>query len=69
MELENKYWMVVWHKTNGDFKIAYLKDNLNQIEELSAEFEIKNPDYLVIHIGEGNLPPKTYRSLDCINSI
>lgn len=67
MELNKKYWMVVWKKTTGDFKIAFLKDNLNNIEELTTKFELKNPEYRVIHIGRGDIPPKTYRSLKYIN--
>lgn len=66
MELNNEYWLVVWNKVTGDFRIALLRGNTNNPEEIIAEFSIKNPKYKVIHIGDGNLPPKTYRSLEYI---
>jgi hypothetical protein len=66
MELENEYWLVVYCQETGEFKIAFWKNKSNNFEELSAQFEMKNPDYRAIHVGEGNLPPKTYRSLEII---
>lgn len=64
----NKHWMVVWNKMSGDFKNATIDSNLTEDkDELVNGFQKNNPEYLVIHIGEGALPPKTYRSLDYIN--
>ena len=67
VKLDKVYWTVVWNETTGEFKVALLKDNSNNLEELTAKFEMNNPEYRVIHIGEGNLPPKTYRSLEYVN--
>jgi hypothetical protein len=67
MQLNKEYWMVVRSKTTGKFKNALMTDNANIIEVVTAKFETENPDYQVIHIGEGNLPPKTYQSLEYVN--
>jgi hypothetical protein len=62
-----KYWLVVHSQVTGDFKNAtMLAAHDEDIEEVAARFEQKNPEYRVIHIGEGELPPKTYRPLEYI---
>jgi hypothetical protein len=58
--------MVVWNTETGDF------NNANQLavnSELAKEtFEMTYGEHLkVIHTYEGELPPKTYRSLPYIN--
>ena len=59
--------MVVWNKKSGDFNNATINPKESEnLEEVSKKFENEYPDYRVIHIGEGELPPKTYRSLDYI---
>ncbi|MCA1064365.1 hypothetical protein QTG56_22360 (plasmid) [Rossellomorea sp. AcN35-11] len=66
--MDNKpYWMVVWNKITGDFRNAKTKTVTANQTEIAKGFEEEYPGYLVVHIGEGELPPKTYRSLDYIS--
>jgi hypothetical protein len=68
MEESKKYWLVVYSNETGDFKNAsMLAQPDDNSETVSKKFEQKYPGYRVIHIGEGELPPKTYRSLQYIN--
>ncbi|WP_209125742.1 hypothetical protein [Alkalihalobacillus sp. BA299] len=66
--MENlKYWLVVYQMKTGDFKNAtMLAESSDDTEKVSEKFENEFSDYRVIHIGEGEFPPKTYRSLEYI---
>lgn len=68
MDVKKNIWMVIWSKINGDFNNFALNSNL-KLEDIEAGFEKNNPNYKVIHIGEGALPPKTYRSLPYIENV
>lgn len=63
------YWLVVYSTETGDFKNASvsISENLD-IDTISELFEKNNPEYRVIHIGEGESPPKTYRALEYIDN-
>lgn len=69
VEINNsKYWLVVYSKATGDFLNATTFSNTNEdTEKVSELFEQNNPGLLVIHIGEGEVPPKTYRSLQYVS--
>ncbi|MCA1066622.1 hypothetical protein QTG56_26060 (plasmid) [Rossellomorea sp. AcN35-11] len=63
-----KFWMVVYSLDSGDFRNATMTSTHDSdIDKISDVFESNNPDYRVIHIGKGALPPKTYRSLQYVN--
>lgn len=63
-----KYWLIVYSMETGDFKNATVSAQPEEeTEEVGEAFEEKHPGYRVIHIGGGELPPKTYRSLQYIN--
>lgn len=63
-----KFWLVVYSTETGDFKNASMTSTQDSdVDKTSEAFENKHPEYRVIHIGEGELPPKTYRSLQYVN--
>jgi hypothetical protein len=64
---EKQYWIVAHSTEKGDFKNAKFPARSEKTEEVSLSFEEKYPGYLVVHIGLGELPPKTYRSLEYLN--
>ncbi|WP_209124506.1 hypothetical protein [Alkalihalobacillus sp. BA299] len=58
------FWLVVWNQDSGDVKRAW---TYGVSEELASElFELTHEDQKVIHIGEGKLHPKSYRSLETV---
>jgi hypothetical protein len=64
---EKQYWIVAYSTEKGDFKNAKFLTPSEKTEEVSLSFEERYPGYRVIHIGLGELPPKTYRSLEYLN--
>jgi hypothetical protein len=66
MEEKQNYWMLVWNAETGDFKNAKFSSTFQESEATDA-FENTYPNLKVIHIGQGEEPPKTYRSLLTFN--
>jgi hypothetical protein len=66
MEKIQNYWMVIWNAATGDFNNAKFSST-RQDSEASDEFENTYPNLKVIHIGQGEEPPKAYRSLSYVN--
>ncbi|REE84565.1 hypothetical protein A8990_114100 [Paenibacillus taihuensis] len=67
MEEIQNYWLVVWNAETGELKNAKFTCTTSQESEASYEFENTYPKLKVIHIGQGEKPPKTYRSLPYVN--
>lgn len=65
MEEKRNFWMVVWHVESGDFKNVKFSSSY-QDDEVINEFESTHPDFKVIHMGQGELPPKAFRSLEYV---
>lgn len=57
--------MVVWNTETGEFRNAKYQSDLDQ-EKAADHFQDKHPQLKVVHIGEGDLPPRTFRSLPYI---
>ncbi|WP_216831699.1 hypothetical protein [Alkalihalobacterium elongatum] len=64
--IEATFWLIVYNRETRDFLNDTLKINRElelDLDKIIGDYENKNKKYLVIHIDEGELPPKTYRSL------
>jgi hypothetical protein len=65
---EIQYWLVVYSKDTGEFKnVSITAEDIHDYESISAIFGLNNPEYVAIHIGKGQLPPKKYRSLEYVS--
>lgn len=64
-ELEKfSYWMVLYKTDTKDFlnSIKYMGEQ-KEIDEVLITVEQDNPDFKIVLIGEGSLPPKIFRTL------
>lgn len=68
MEKFNQYWMVVWSENSEEFRNAIsFGFNEDKVKELFEEEQKEKNNYRVVHIGEGAVPPMTYRSLPYVD--
>lgn len=65
MEGKQNYWLVVRNSETGDYENAKFCSTFQE-SDATDEFENIYPNLKVIHIGQGDEPPKTYQSLPYI---
>ncbi|MCL7747329.1 hypothetical protein [Halalkalibacter alkaliphilus] len=66
--MEATFWLVVYNQETRDFFNDTLMINRElDLDKIVEDYENKNKKYQVIHVGEGEFPPKTYRSLKYVN--
>ncbi|MCL7747331.1 hypothetical protein [Halalkalibacter alkaliphilus] len=62
------FWILLYSIETKEFKNAIISEDPNEsIERIADKYEENHPEFRVIHIGMGEHPPKTYRSLAYVN--